>query len=522
MSRKESAGRRERFDAAQVEGGRRARGDAAQGESGRRARCDAAQVESGRRARCDAAQGESGRRVARGDIIELDIIDLNNLGCGVGRYDGAVVFVRGAVTGDSVRAEVIKVNKSYYVARLLEVLRRSEYRISEGVCTAPECCGGCVYRHIDYSYELKLKRDMVTEAFRRAGLAVEVAQTVATGQVSGYRNKAQFPVAMGRDGHLRAGIYATKSHILAGGSDCRLQPEIFGRIAEAVCRYGDSQHWLAYDETTGRGQLRHIYLRRGTVSGSITLCLVTNCDSLPGSGGLCEQLRAEFPELRGIMLNVNRESTNVILGERFVPLWGDMRLDDRLCGLDIRIAPDSFYQVNHDCAERLYALAGELAERGDTLVDLYCGAGTIGLSMAERFGRIIGIEIVPSAVECAYENAERNGIKNVYYSCGDATDAGGILARAESGLGESIAADVVVLDPPRRGCDERLIRYLAGRGVPRIVYVSCDCGTLARDCAVFASLGYTASHVTPVDMFPRCGHVETVALLTKGQEQKPS
>lgn len=463
------------------------------------------------------AEGHPARakRLVRGDNIELEITDLNNLGCGVGRYDGAVVFVRGAVTGDRVRASVIKANKSYYVARLCGLVRPSEHRVTEGVCTAPECCGGCVFRHIDYEYELKLKRGMVEEAFRRAGVEVDVAPTRATGATKYYRNKAQFPVAAGRDGRLQAGIYATKTHTLAGGCDCQLQPPVFGRIAEAVCRYGDAQRWSAYDETTGRGQLRHIYLRRGEVSGSITVCLVVNGDSLPGTEGLCRELVAGFPEIRGVLLNVNRESTNVILGKRFLTLWGAPVLDDRLCGLDIRIAPDSFYQVNHDCAELLYGLAGELAGRGGTLVDLYCGAGTIGLSMAGRFERVVGVEIVPSAVECAYDNARRNGIENVYYSCGDAADAGGILARAEAGLGESLAADVVVLDPPRRGCDERLIRYLAGRGVPRVVYVSCDCVTLARDCAVFASLGYRISDVTPVDMFPRCGHVETVCLLSK-------
>ena len=469
-------------------------------------------------------------RLVRNQQIELEITDLNNLGCGVGRYDGAVVFVRGAVSGDRVRAAVIKVNKSYYVARLLEVLRPSEHRINQGVCRAPESCGGCVYRHIDYAYELELKRNMVREAFRRAGVEAEIARTRATGVTSGYRNKAQFPVARGRDGRLRAGIYATKTHSLAGGCDCQLQPGVFGNIAAAVCDFGDRHGWEPYDESRGRGVLRHIYLRRGEVSGNITVCLVVNGGSvgnvasdksavslLPGGGELCRELTAAFPDISGIMLNVNSRNTNVILGEQFIPLWGSMELADRLCGLDITLAPDSFYQVNHDCAELLYGLAGELAGQGGTLVDLYCGAGTIGLSMAERFESVIGIEIVPSAVECAWRNARRNGIKNVYYSCGDAAEAGGILARAEAGLGRPIQADVVVLDPPRRGCDRRLIEYISGRGVPRVVYVSCDCVTLARDCAIFAGLGYSVGTVTPVDMFPRTGHVETVVLLSKGE-----
>lgn len=454
-------------------------------------------------------------RLARGAQIELELTDLNNLGCGVGRYDGAVVFVRGGVTGDRVRATVIKVNKSYYVARLDEVLRPSEHRLSEDVCGAPECCGGCVFRHITYEYELELKRELVREAFRRAGVVAEVLPVRSTGRLCGYRNKAQFPVERGRDGRLRAGIYATKTHKIAGGCDCRLQPEIFGRIATRICSFGDEQGWTPYDETAGCGLLRHIYLRRGEVSGKITACLVINDDRLPGSDELCRRLTAEFPDISGILINVNKKSTNVILGKRFETLWGEAELPDTLCGLDIRIAPDAFYQVNHDCAELLYGIAGELAGEGGTLVDLYCGAGTIGLSMAGRFERVVGIEIVPSAVRCAYENAQRNCINNVYYSCGDAAEAGGLLARAERESGERIEADVVVLDPPRRGCDRSLLEYLAARNVPRIVYVSCDCVTLARDCAALAELGYSLSAVTPVDMFPRTGHVETVCLLSR-------
>lgn len=460
-------------------------------------------------------------RLMRGSQIELELTDLNDLGCGVGRYDGAVVFVRGGVTGDRVRATVIKVNKSYYVAKLDEVLRPSEHRLREGVCDAPECCGGCVFRHITYEYELELKRGLVREAFRRAGVTVEVLPVRSTGRLFGYRNKAQFPVARGRDGRLRAGIYATKTHNIAGGCDCRLQPEIFGRIATQICRFGDEHGWDAYDETAGRGLLRHIYLRRGEISGKITVCAVINGDRLPCGDELCRRLTAEFPEIGGILLNVNKKATNGILGKHFETLWGDAALPDTLCGLDIRIAPDAFYQVNHDCAELLYGIAGELAGKGGTLVDLYCGAGTIGLSMAGRFERVVGIEIVPSAVECAYENARRNGIENVYYSCGDAAEAGGILARAERESGMRIDADVVVLDPPRRGCDRSLLEYLAGRDVPRIVYVSCDCVTLARDCAVLAELGYAVSHVTPVDMFPRTGHVETVCLLSKLNAKHP-
>ncbi len=450
--------------------------------------------------------------------ITLEITDLNNLGCGVGRYHGAVVFVRGAVTGDVVRAGIIKVNKSYYVARLIEIITPSSHRIDEGVCRAPESCGGCVYRHICYDYELVLKREMVKNAFHRAGLdEVEIAETRSVGESRGYRNKAQFPVARGKDGKLRAGIYASKTHALSGGSDCMLQPPVFAEIADAVCEFCGEQGIDAYDENTGRGLLRHIYLRRAEMTGQIMVCLVINGDNIPGSEELCALLTGRFAHIHGILLNVNKKNTNVVLGERFITLWGEDTIEDILCGLRIKIAPAAFYQVNRKGAELLYGLAAEragVAPEG-TLLDLYCGAGTIGLSMARNFGRVVGIEIVPSAVECAKQNAAANGIHNAFFSCGDASDTGGLLARAEAALGAPIDADVVVLDPPRKGTTPELIQYISERNIKKVVYVSCDPVTLARDCALFKQKGYEVGTVTPVDMFPRCGHVETVCLLSK-------
>ncbi|MBQ9080163.1 MAG: 23S rRNA (uracil(1939)-C(5))-methyltransferase RlmD [Clostridia bacterium] len=457
--------------------------------------------------------------VRKNDEITLDITDLNNLGCGVGRYGGAVVFVRGAVTGDRVKAKIIKVNKSYYVARLIEVTAPSPYRLTEGVCEAPESCGGCVYRHISYEYELTLKRELVKNAFHRAGLDdVEIAEVESVGETRGYRNKAQFPVTRGRDGKLQAGIYASKTHDIVGGSDCMLQPEIFADIAETVCAFCDANGIDAYDELTGRGLLRHIYLRRAEATGQIMVCLVINGKSIPAADRLCAELTNRFEHIHGVLLNINQKNTNVVLGERFITLWGEDTIEDILCGLRIKIAPAAFYQVNRRGAELLYGLAAGRAgkNKDGTLLDLYCGAGTIGLSMARNFGRVVGIEIVPSAVECAKDNAARNGIENAYFSCGDASDAGGLLARAERETGERIDADVVILDPPRKGTTPELIDYISERDIKKVVYVSCDPVTLARDCALFAEKGYSIGTVTPVDMFPRCGHVESVVSLTRG------
>lgn len=454
----------------------------------------------------------------KNDEITLDITDLNNLGCGVGRYEGAVVFVRGAVSGDRIICRIIKVNKNYYVGKLIKLLRASEHRIYDGVCPAPESCGGCVYRHISYDYELELKRQTVENAFRRAGLFdVHINPVRSTGVTDGYRNKAMFPVAKAADGRLRAGLYASKTHELSGGSDCRLQPGIFGRIADRVCALAASRGVRAYDEERREGLLRHIYLRRAGVDGSVMLCLVINGDSFPDADGFCREIRADFPEIRGILLNINKKDTNVVLGDGFVTLWGEPYIEDELCGLRFRIAPNSFYQVNREGAEILYRLAGESAgeNKNGTLLDLYCGAGTIGLTMAERFGRVVGIEIVPEAVVCARENAKLNKIENAYFTCGDASDAEGLLGRAESELGGRIDADTVIIDPPRKGTTPELIKYISDRGIRRVVYVSCDPATLARDCAIFREYGYLIGDVNPVDMFPRTGHVETVVLMSK-------
>ncbi len=448
-------------------------------------------------------------------LISIDIFDINNLGCGVGKYDGVVVFVRGAVTGDRVECKIIKQNKSYLVGKLIKILSPSPKRLCEGICSAPESCGGCVYRHINYDYELELKRNTVREAFRRAGLAdVEVEQVRSTGVVEGYRNKVQFPVGTNKEGRLCAGIYASKSHRLAGGTDCRLAPPLLGEIADAVCELCDGEGIGAYDESTGKGVLRHIYIRRAAVTGQISVCLVINADRLRGGEKIAAELRRRYPDIVGVLININRKNTNVILGEHFEVLSGVEEIEDVLCGKRFRIAPDSFYQVNHDAAELLYSLAAERAGEGEDLCDLFCGAGTIGLCLAEKFSRLIGIEIVPSAIECARVNAELNGVENAHFVCGDAGDAEGILAAAERELGE-IRTDVVVLDPPRKGCAPELVKYIADKGFRRVVYVSCDPVTLARDCAIFAGLGYSVGTVTPVDMFPRTGHVESVVLLRR-------
>ncbi len=460
--------------------------------------------------------------IKKNDMVELDIVDLNNLGCGVGKLDdGAVVFVKGAVTGDRVLAKIIKVASSFLVGKLERILISSPNRLNgEGLrqkeCTAPNSCGGCVYRNIKYEHELVLKRDYVKFAFKKAGLPeVTVLDTAHTERVTGYRNKGQYPVREVK-GRVRAGFFAAKTHDLIPCEDCLLQPEIFGEIVAFVTDFAEKNKIRAYDEERGKGVLRHIYLRIAERTGQIMVCLVINADKLPYARRFADELVERFPSVVSVMLNINKKNTNVILGERFECIGGVEYIIDELCDLRFKISAGSFYQVNRDGAEMLYGLARERAALTgkETVADLYCGAGTIGLSMAKDAARIVGVEIVDEAVECAKENAKLNGIENAYFFCGDASDTRGLLATAKDSLGD-FCPDVVVIDPPRKGTTEELVDYLDSLGVERIVYVSCNPDTLARDCKWFAEKGYKIGDVTPVDLFPGTGHVESVVCLTR-------
>ena len=452
----------------------------------------------------------------KNQIVTLDITEINNLGCGVGKIDGMVFFVKGAVSGDCVEAKIIKVNKSYCVGRLERVVTPSAFRADEEFCTAPEACGGCVYRHVTYAHELETKRDYVKNAFRKAGLAdVLVTDTQTTGEACRYRNKAQYPFGTA-GGKTTVGFYAGKTHKVISCTDCALQPDVFGRICRFVCAFADEHGWSVYDETTGEGLLRHLYLREGKQSGEVMVCLVVNGRSLPDEDAFSAELAARFLCVKSIVLNTNTKNTNVVLGREYRTLRGNGYIEDILCGKKFRISPASFYQVNHDGAELLYGIARRRAALGaeDTLLDLYCGIGTIGISMVTPETRLVGVEIVAAAVECAKENAALNGLVNAEFLCGDAGDAAKLVDSALAMCGDPEKTTVVV-DPPRKGLDGALVQYLADKQMKKIVYVSCDPDTLARDCAMFRTLGYAIGEVTPVDMFPRTGHVESVVCLTR-------
>ncbi len=456
--------------------------------------------------------------------VTVAIRDLNNLGCGVGRLpmadgtEGPVIFIKGAVTGDVVRAEIIKRTSSYAVGRLIEIVTPSPMRETDVFCTAPEACGGCVYRHLRYEDELASKHSRVVNAFRQAGLAdVTVRPVLTTGVTKGYRNKGMYPVRQGKKG-IEAGFYAAKTHKVIPCFDCALQPDVFGEVVRAVCEACNRYRITAYDEISRKGILRHIYLR-SAADGSLLLTLVVNADQLPkiAADGIVHELVGRFPRLTGILINTNRQNTNVVLGDKFMTLWGKDSLEDVLCGKRLRLTAGSFYQVNHDAAELLYNTAADMAGlHGDEhLLDLYCGAGSIGLSMADRVADITGIEMIPEAVACAKINASLNGLdaSRARFFCGDASDARKFIDSAiENGAPEP---DFVVIDPPRKGTTHELIAEITRRNIRKVVYISCDPETLGRDCAIFREFGYDIGEIQPVDLFPRTGHIENIVILTR-------
>lgn len=452
----------------------------------------------------------------KNQLVTLRIKEVNNLGYGVARADdGQVVFVGGAIEGECVLAKVIRAAKDYAVARTEELLEASLYR-QEDFC-AVKGCGGCAYRLMAYERELAIKKKHVADCFRAEGLEALPIDDVVYGEKQyGYRNKAQYPVGVSADGRVFFGFFAPKSHRVVEASHCPLQPKAFGLILDTLGAWFTEHKTSVYHEETHTGLLRHIYMRQSSV-GKVLLTIVINGDRLEEMDSLVRVLNVAHPEIIGISLNVQKAKTNVICGDEYRHVWGETALTDTLCGVSLSLAPAAFYQVNHEMATKLYEEAHRRANlSGDELLlDLYCGVGSIGLSMAEDVRELIGIEVVPDAVTCAAENAYRNGIENASFYVGDAADTEKLLSVAEEARGAKILPDAVVLDPPRKGCDEKLLHFLASRNVPKIVYISCNPRTLARDVAVLAKLGYEADKVTPFDLFPKTSHVETVCLLSR-------
>ncbi len=455
-------------------------------------------------------------KLKKNDSFVSEIIDITNLGFGVAKVDGAVVFVSGTVPQDVARIKIIKVGSSYSVGRVEELITPSPLRF-EGRCSNGGC-RSCAYKCLSYEFEKGLKEEAVRQIFKKSGLdEIKIMPLVCSPIEEGYRNKAQYPVSRDKSGEYIIGFYAPKSHRVTEAASCPLAPEIFSRILCELRTFFKRHQLSVYNEESGEGLIRHIYLRRGEVSGEVLLTLVINGTSLPHSEELTTLLQEKFPEIVGVLLNVNRENTNIILGEEFITLSGRDYIFDTLGGVTLKITAPSFYQVNHAAAELLYAKAKELAAptKKDLLLDLYCGAGSIGLSMADEAGEVIGIEIVESAVECATFNAEINHIFNASFYAGDASGTKKILEPAEKARGDKINPNIVILDPPRGGTTAELIEHIASLNPRKVVYISCNPATLARDMVAFKKFGYVGSEVTPFDLFPMTGHVESVVCLTR-------
>lgn len=445
--------------------------------------------------------------VKKNDDIELNIEAMTNEGSAVGHYDGMAVFVKDAVAGDRVVAHIIKVSKKYCVGVVKEIITPSSERIDYD-CDVADKCGGCAFRNMTYSAELEYKRNRVQDAVKRIGhLDIKVDEIIGADDVNHYRNKAQYPVEI-VNGELKAGFYAYKSHRIIPCSDCLLQSEDFEKCLSAFSKWVKKANVTSFDERTGKGLLRHIYLRKGFATNEIMACAVINGNTLPMQDYLVEEL-TKIDGMKSICVNINTKNTNVILSNKTLTIWGSDTITDELLGKKFVISPNSFYQVNHNQCEKLYSKAMEYADlKGDeTVLDMYCGIGTIGLTMSDKMEKLIGIEVVPHAIDNAKINAKINSINNAEFICTDAFEGAKILENRD------IKPDVVLLDPPRKGCQKELFDVIERMNPKKIVYVSCDSATLARDLEILDKKNYKAKKLTAVDMFPRTPHIEAVCLI---------
>ena len=446
----------------------------------------------------------------KNDIVTLEITDVTPEGFGIGRVDGKVYFVADTAIGDKCDCLVLKELKSHSFAKLVSISSASADRIDPD-CAVCKKCGGCNFRHISYPAELELKKNFVAQAFSRiAKQSVKVAATVSDDPLK-YRNKVQYPFAS-EGGHSVFGYYAKRSHRIITHKACPLQDDIFTEIADYTAKTADKLGIPAYDEENHKGILRHAVMRKNR-KGEILYCIVV-AEKHKAVSMLAETVFAKFQEIIGVHINVNKRRDNVIFGEETFCHIGEETLTDTLCGKKFVLSPRAFYQVNAVMAEKLYNRAAELAKtekEHNIILDLYCGAGTIGLCVAKESDKLCGVEIIDAAIENAKINASLNGRseKNTLFVCGDASLG---VEECKKRFGRP---NVIIVDPPRKGLDKAVIETVVKAKPEKVVYISCDPATLARDCAIFAEKGYTTNVATPFDLFPRTGHVETVVLLSR-------
>ncbi|MDO4731042.1 MAG: 23S rRNA (uracil(1939)-C(5))-methyltransferase RlmD [Clostridia bacterium] len=457
----------------------------------------------------------------KNDLVEIKITSLTSDGSGIGRFNSMVIFIPNVAVGDVVIARILKVKKNYAYGKLEKILCESESRI-ENDCKTYLRCGGCCFRHISYEAESELKRQTVYDCLQRIAKFDEsfldeiMLPIVKAEKINNYRNKAQLPVRLAKDSEVLCGFFSLHSHRVVPLDECKLQPEIFDDIISVIKEWIKENKITVYDEVKKAGYIKHIYLRIGKVTNEIMVCIVVNSNKDKHSEELIKKLVSQFKDIKSIVYNFNSKDTNVILGEKCKTVFGKDYITDELCGLKFNISAHSFYQVNHDQTEKLYNIVKELVctSGKERILDLFCGIGTIGLSLAKSCKEVLGIEIIKSAVDNAKENAKINKIDNARFVCSDANDIVSVLKK------ERFKPNVVIVDPPRKGCSADLIEDIVKINPDKIVYVSCNPSTLARDLKLFTEKDYVSKKVVPLDMFPRTVHVETVALLSRQKVQE--
>jgi len=450
--------------------------------------------------------------VKKNDIVEITIEDIGANGEGIGKYQGYTLFVKDTTVGDRAKVKVMKANKNYGFARLMELVEPSAYRV-EPRCPIAAQCGGCQLQHMDYAKQLEYKENKVKNCLTRIGgfLEFNMEPIVGMEEPFYYRNKSQFPVGKRKDGGVAIGFYAGRTHSIIDTDHCYIGAKVNVDILKFMRNFIEKYHIEPYDEGNHRGLLRHILTRVGYRTGEVMVCLIINGNDIPHRDKLIEGLK-KIPGMKSICLNINREKTNVILGDTIVPLWGETYITDYIGDIAYRISPLSFFQVNPIQTKKLYDIALEYADlHGDEVVwDLYCGIGTISLFLAQKAKMVYGVEIIPQAIEDAKTNARINGINNAKFFVGAAED---VLPQKYKE--ENIYADVIVVDPPRKGCEQSLLETIIAMRPKKVVYVSCDPATLARDLKFLCEKDYEMVKVRAVDQFSHSVHVETVALLTR-------
>ena len=450
------------------------------------------------------------------DILELEIIDIGSDGQGIGKADGFTLFVKDAIIGDIVKAKIIKMKKNYGYGRLMEIVSPSNLR-TEPKCEFHRQCGGCQIQAMNYDAQLKFKQDKVRNNIVRIGgfdsdFVDSIMQPIiGMEEPFFYRNKAQFPFGTDKNGNIITGFYAGRTHSIIKNTSCCLGIEENELILKIMLKFMEENNIKAYDEVTHKGLVRHVLIRKGFKTGEIMVCVIINGDKLPHAEKLINEL-CKIDGMKSITLNVNKEKTNVIMGTEIIPVWGEKYITDYIGDVKFRISPLSFYQVNPIQTEKLYKKALEYAGlNGDeTVWDLYCGIGTISLFLAQKVKKVYGVEIVPNAIMDARENAKLNNLSNVEFFVGKAEEV-----LPEQYEKNKVYADIIVVDPPRKGCDEKCLNTILKMQPKRVVYVSCDSATLARDLRILCDGGYKLEKIQAVDQFSQTVHVESAVLLSR-------